>query len=53
MESKVFLFLICSHVGDLGNLVADASGTIKAKFSDHLISVVGPLSVLGRAFVVR
>lgn len=41
------------HVGDLGNLVADASGTIKAKFSDHLISVVGPLSVLGRAFVIH
>src|SRR5690348_14350743 len=35
------------HVGDLGNLVADASGKIEATFSDKQISLVGPHSIIG------
>ena len=46
-------FFYCSHVGDLGNLVSNPEGVIIMKLVDPLVSLVGPLSVIGRAFVVR
>ena len=46
-------FFTCSHVGDLGNLVTDEKGVINAVIEDHLVSLAGPYTVFGRAFVVR
>lgn len=42
-----------SHVGDLGNLQADALGVANFNFTDSKISVVGPYSILGRSCVVH
>lgn len=47
MTSVVF-----SHVGDLGNVYSDERGMINTKIVDHLVSLVGEYSVLGRSFVV-
>ena len=47
MTSVVF-----SHVGDLGNVYSDERGMISTKIVDHLVSLVGEYSVLGRSFVV-
>jgi len=41
------------HVGDLGNIRADKSGVAKTIFSDSLISLVGPRSVIGRGVIVH
>lgn len=41
------------HVGDLGNVVADASGVAKVNITDKQISLVGDNSVLGRTLVVH
>ena len=41
-----------SHVGDLGNVYSDERGMISTKIVDHLVSLVGEYSVLGRSFVV-
>ncbi|XP_078343505.1 superoxide dismutase [Cu-Zn]-like isoform X2 [Oculina patagonica] len=41
------------HVGDLGNLKADYMGVINTQLIDHLISLVGPNSVIGRSFVIH
>jgi len=41
------------HVGDLGNLEAKDGTDTKINITDHLISLVGPNSVIGRAFVVH
>lgn len=35
------------HVGDLGNIISDASGSAKFAFKDSLISLNGPLSIIG------
>lgn len=40
------------HVGDLGNVLADASGLAKVDITDKLASLNGANSVLGRALVV-
>lgn len=40
------------HVGDLGNVEADQSGHVHAGFTDSVISLSGPNSVVGRAMVV-
>lgn len=40
------------HVGDLGNVEADSSGVAKINIKDSLISLCGPLSVVGRTLVV-
>ena len=50
--SKETILLFCSHVGDLGNLISSSEGVIVMKLVDPLVSLVGPLSVIGRAFVV-
>lgn len=41
------------HVGDLGNILADANGIARDTFSDNLISLMGPNSIVGRAVVAH
>ncbi|XP_073304081.1 superoxide dismutase [Cu-Zn], chloroplastic-like [Primulina huaijiensis] len=41
------------HAGDLGNIVANAEGLAEATITDSQISLSGPNSVVGRAFVVH
>ncbi|KAF9221017.1 hypothetical protein BS17DRAFT_786373 [Gyrodon lividus] len=41
------------HVGDLGNIVSDEYGTATLSFTDDLISLNGPFSIVGRAVVVH
>ena len=48
----VSLYLCGSHVGDLGNLETDDDGNIRSEFDDTQVSLVGPMSVMGRSFVV-
>lgn len=40
-------------MGDLGNVVADDQGVVRDTFSDHLISLMGPNSIVGRAVVTH
>ncbi|XP_063593948.1 uncharacterized protein LOC134770958 [Penaeus indicus] len=41
------------HVGDLGNVLADADGIAKVNITDPIISLTGPFSVIGRALDVH
>uniref|UniRef100_A0A2P2HW21 Superoxide dismutase [Cu-Zn] n=1 Tax=Hirondellea gigas TaxID=1518452 RepID=A0A2P2HW21_9CRUS len=41
------------HIGDLGNILADPSGTATISILDHQVSLVGPNSVIGRAIVIH
>lgn len=41
------------HVGDFGNLEADASGKAHAEFVDTQIAFEGPRSILGRGLIVH
>jgi Cu-Zn family superoxide dismutase len=41
------------HVGDLGNVVADATGAVDVRIDDALISLAGAHSVIGRAIVLH
>ena len=41
------------HVGDLGNVTADEDGVAKFDFTDKLIRLNGPYSIVGRAMVVH
>ncbi|KAA0203741.1 Superoxide dismutase-like [Hyalella azteca] len=41
------------HVGDLGNIVANERGEALVDITDHQVTLVGPNSVVGRAFVVH
>ncbi|XP_071518356.1 superoxide dismutase [Cu-Zn]-like isoform X2 [Panulirus ornatus] len=41
------------HVGDLGNILADSTGTAHVNITDPLITLVGPNTVVGRAVVVH
>jgi Cu-Zn family superoxide dismutase len=41
------------HVGDLGNIEAKPDGTCEFEMHDHLVKLIGPLSVIGRAVVVH
>lgn len=41
------------HVGDLGNIDANADGVANLSFTDSLISLSGPHSIIGRALVVH
>lgn len=40
------------HAGDLGNIVADESSVAKVQISDSVLSLTGPLSIIGRTLVV-
>jgi Cu-Zn family superoxide dismutase len=41
------------HVGDLGNIKADASGKATYKRVDKLLALNGPNSIIGRAIIVH
>ncbi|KAI8099605.1 copper/zinc superoxide dismutase [Halteromyces radiatus] len=41
------------HVGDLGNVVADAKGNATLKVTDNQIKLIGVHSVIGRTIVVH
>jgi len=41
------------HVGDLGNVTANADGVAKVDISDKVISLTGDLSVIGRTMVIH
>jgi Cu-Zn family superoxide dismutase len=41
------------HVGDLGNILADSNGLIRTKFSDYLIKLDGPNSIIGKTIVIH
>eukprot|EP00123_Amoebidium_parasiticum_P019337 comp24612_c0_seq1/m.46802 comp24612_c0_seq1/g.46802 ORF comp24612_c0_seq1/g.46802 comp24612_c0_seq1/m.46802 type:complete len:151 (-) comp24612_c0_seq1:136-588(-) len=41
------------HVGDLGNVTADASGVAKVDLKDHLLTLSGPHSIVGRTIVIH
>ncbi len=35
------------HVGDMGNVIADANGVVDTTIVDHLIKLIGEYSVIG------
>jgi Cu-Zn family superoxide dismutase len=41
------------HIGDLGNLTADASGSARIDTIDALLSLDGPESIIGRSVVIH
>lgn len=41
------------HIGDLGNIRADERGIAETKFSDQVINLAGPRSIIGRAVVLH
>lgn len=41
------------HIGDLGNVEADARGIVSTSFSDTVISLFGTRSIIGRSIVVH
>ncbi|KAI0697901.1 superoxide dismutase [Cytidiella melzeri] len=41
------------HVGDLGNIQSDAKGNSKFTIQDKLITLNGPLSIIGRSVVLH
>uniref|UniRef100_A0A023FAY3 Superoxide dismutase [Cu-Zn] n=1 Tax=Triatoma infestans TaxID=30076 RepID=A0A023FAY3_TRIIF len=41
------------HVGDLGNIVAEENGVAKVCICDKVVSLCGPLSIIGRTLVVH
>ncbi|KAI0775534.1 superoxide dismutase [Trametes elegans] len=44
---------VTRHVGDLGNLESDSKGVATFSFEDSLISLNGPLSIIGRSVVLH
>ena len=41
------------HVGDLGNIEADARGKVKMTFSDTQATLLGDVDITGRAIVIH
>jgi Cu-Zn family superoxide dismutase len=41
------------HVGDLGNVVADENGKVDVTFTDKVISLDGPYSIVGKSVIVH
>nr|UWM72181.1 copper/zinc superoxide dismutase 4 [Brachionus rotundiformis] len=41
------------HVGDLGNVTADENGLAKFDFTDRLVRLNGPHSIIGRTIIVH
>jgi len=41
------------HVGDLGNVEAGVNGVAKVNITDKLLTLSGPLSIIGRSVVVH
>lgn len=42
-----------SHMGDLGNLTADAKGDVTTEFIDPSLTLIGEHSIVGRAVIVH
>ncbi|MGA2400188.1 MAG: superoxide dismutase family protein [Syntrophobacteraceae bacterium] len=41
------------HIGDLGNLEADKSGLARLEWTDNILSLEGPKSIIGRSVIVH
>jgi Cu-Zn family superoxide dismutase len=41
------------HMGDMGNIVADANGNAQLDYFDNIISLTGEYSIIGRAIIVH
>lgn len=41
------------HAGDLGNICADPEGVAEFEIRDKILSLCGPMSVIGRSLVAR
>ncbi|XP_035216962.1 superoxide dismutase [Cu-Zn]-like, partial [Stegodyphus dumicola] len=41
------------HVGDLGNIECDANGVTNILFTDHVASLKGPHSIIGKSIVIH
>ncbi|XP_055838742.1 extracellular superoxide dismutase [Cu-Zn] isoform X2 [Episyrphus balteatus] len=41
------------HVGDLGNVMADESGTVDTTLTDHVITLTGKRAIIGRGLVIH
>ena len=41
------------HVGDLGNVKSNSLGNIEMEFTDELVTLYGPYSVIGRGIVLH
>lgn len=41
------------HMGDLGNIIVDSDGKCVKSFTDKLVKITGPYSVIGRSFVIH
>jgi Cu-Zn family superoxide dismutase len=41
------------HLGDLGNIIADAQGNATYDFLDDQLSLNGPYSIIGRALIIH
>ena len=41
------------HVGDLGNVLADASGNVVMEIVDTLATLVGDVDITGKAMVIH
>lgn len=50
---QVNVFYVNRHVGDLGNVTAGADNVAKIDIKDHIITLTGPDSIIGRTMVVR
>lgn len=48
-----FVFHLQRHVGDLGNVTAGADNIAKIAITDHMLTLTGPNSIIGRTMVVR
>lgn len=46
-------FNVNRHVGDLGNVTAGADNVAKINITDKMLTLNGPLSIIGRTMVVR
>ena len=41
------------HVGDLGNVQADEKQTVNINILDHLLTLYGPFSIVGRSLMLH
>jgi len=41
------------HIGDFGNIFADSTGFARVGFTDSVVPLAGPFSIIGRALVVH
>ena len=49
---QVFFYVNTRHVGDLGNVSAK-DNVAKIDITDKMLTLTGPLSIIGRTMVVR